>query len=41
MQNLENKIGYVDKKIPDVTGLVRTSVIGEIEKKIPDMSTSV
>ena len=40
-QSLLKKID-VDNNIPDVSGLVRTTVlntkIGEVEKKIPDMS---
>ena len=39
-QNLEKTIGDVDEKIPDVSGLVITTVlnakIGEVENKIPD-----
>ena len=38
-QNLEKKIGDVDKKIPDVNGLVTATFliteIGEVESKIP------
>ena len=37
-QNLEKKIGDVDKKIPDTSGLVTTTVlntkISEVEKNI-------
>ena len=48
-QNLEKTIGDVDEKIPDVSGLVITTVlnakIGEVENKIPDtgglMTTTV
>ena len=39
-QNLEKTIGDVDEKMPDVSGLVITTVlnakIGEVENKIPD-----
>ena len=39
-QNLEKNLGDVDKKIPDVSGLVTATVlntkIGEFENKIPD-----
>ena len=44
-QNLEKKIGDVDKEIPDTSGLVTTTVlnikISEIENKIPDTSNLV
>ena len=40
-QNLEKKIGHVDKKLPDVSGLVTTTVVNtktkEIDSKIPDL----
>ena len=42
---MEKKIGDVDKKIPEVTGLVTTTVldtkIGEVEHQIPDTSALV
>ena len=38
-QNLQKKIGDVETKIPDVSGLATTTVlntkIGEVERKIP------
>ena len=48
-QNLEKTVGDVDEKIPDVSGLVITTVlnakIGEVENKLPDtgglMTTTV
>ena len=44
-QNLEKKIGGVDKKIPDTSGLVTTTIlntkISEVENKIPDTSSLV
>ena len=44
-QNLEKKIGDVDKKIPDTSGLVTTTVlntkISEVENKIPNTSNLV
>ena len=40
-QNLEKKIGHVDEKLPDVSGLVTTTVLNtktkEIDNKIPDL----
>ena len=42
---LEKKIGDVDKKIPEVSGLLTTTVlrtkINEVENKITKMSGSV
>ena len=42
---MEKKIGDVDKKIPEVTGLVTTTVldtkIGEVENQIPDTGALV
>ena len=39
------KIGYIEKKIPDLTGLVPAAFvnakISEAENKIPDVSTLV
>ena len=44
-ENLEKKIGDVDKKIPGTIGLVTTTVsnakISEVENKIPDASSLV
>ena len=44
-QNLEKKIGDVDKKIPDTSGLVTTAVlktkITDVEKKILNTSSLV
>ena len=44
-QSLEKKIGDVDKKIPDASGLVTTTVlntkISKVTNKIPDTSNSV
>ena len=44
-QNLEKKIRDADKKIPDTSGLVTTTVlktkISEVENKIPDTSSLV
>ena len=44
-QILEKKIGDVDKKVPEVSGLVTTTVlnaeIGEVENKIPLVSALV
>ena len=41
-QNLEKKIKDVDKKIPDVSGFVTTTVldakIKEVDHKIPDLT---
>ena len=44
-QNLEKKIGDVDKKIPDRSGLATATIfnttISEVESKLPDNSTYI
>ena len=44
-QNLEKKIGEIDTKIPDTSGLVTTTVlntkIGEVKNKIPNHDKSI